>query len=340
MSTTTSKSPISFSGSFYFLSIWLLLNASLSIAVNSIYIHNYMSRRQKRFEYILTDGEKSALWTTFGISLFSILLMTGILIYKVKKSGETKVCPLTIKKEVEETKDGGKKVKEMKEVRLTAKEVSTSGCTILPECANATEHYSNERASADNKICTPREFGTTNLCIVNIIVAFMGLFTSSLLWYDITVRKAYGFEVPEVGPITTPGITTTRPPTTTPRPTTVKPGTRTTTTPKVRTCGDISECLTNEQCINGICTYIEPPPEKAIGEGTAQSFYIMCLIFAIVSGAIPLVLFTYIWAKRESADSALVEVEKTVERIKEVKGKVSVADCLNAQVTFPESKTS
>lgn len=64
--------------------------------------------------------------------------------------------------------------------------------------------------------------------------------------------------------------------------------------------------------------------------GGSTTMYTVCLIFAIASGAVPVVFLSFIWGKSQCAEMATVTKEKIVEKV--VKGKVTLSEVLAQEI--------
>jgi hypothetical protein len=274
--TDADDAPIEFTTMWYILALLLVLNSALSLGVNSIYVNNYMTRKNTPFKEILNESELTFMYVTFGIGLATCLC--SILAFGYNYAQNQKIIRCDAEYDTEElVKDSNKLTDKKQKVkkRITQNMVTTKtnqnppGCNELRLCKSASDYDENKNLSSESdKFCIPKTFSLYPLLICLIIVSLLSFSTASILWYDITQNQT----------------------------------------------------------------------KTHAKSTTSEGIYVYTLISAVISGAIPMVLFTYRYAQYNCARVSYVTKFKTQIREVPVKKEYTVAELLTMQISTPQAQ--
>ena len=274
--TDADDAPIEFTTMWYILALLLVLNSALSLGINSIYVNNYMTRKNTPFREILNESELTFMYVTFGIGLATCLCSILAIGYNYAQNQKIIRCNAEFETEEFVKDSSGKPTDKKQKVkkRITQNMVTTKtgpnppGCNELRLCKSASDYDENKNLSSESdKFCIPKTFSLYPLLICLVIVSLLSFSTASILWYDITQNQT----------------------------------------------------------------------KTHAKSTTSDGIYVYTLISAVISGAIPMVLFTYRYAQYNCARVSYVTKFKTqIEKVP-VKQQYTVADVL--QMTFSSPQT-
>lgn len=160
-----------------------VLTSIMSLGTSSIYVNNYMTRKNVLFGQILTTEEKNFIITSLVVCILSLLASLGLLIFKYKNRPRYCVPKLQDGNLIRPTTQG-----DVDSNKAVGKDGSV--CNSLHICETNEEQIENDKITINtNKICVPHYYGTTSLIIGNMIISILGILMCSVLLADISINR-------------------------------------------------------------------------------------------------------------------------------------------------------